>query len=182
VESVHSALYHLHTKMEQNIIQQRWEAKVSTKLKNTTKQQAWPLIKDFFNIHKRFPNLATCYGIHGSNGEVGCIRYCAGSSLPSSQEVSWSKERLVAVDEVDLSIKYEIVECNIGFECYESTMRVVDGDGDGDGGCGVEWFFGVDPVEGLEFEELVSKYRVGLQVMAQKMEEEIASSLPSNEM
>jgi len=165
--------------MEQNIIQ-RWEAKVSTKLKNTTKLQAWPLIKDFFNLHKRFPNLATCYGIHGSNGEVGCIRYCAGFSLPSdgSQEVSWSKERLVAVDEVDLSIKYEIVECNIGFECYESTMRVVDGDG----GCVVEWFFGVDPVEGLEFEDLVSKFRVGIQDMAQKMEEEIASSLHRNEM
>jgi hypothetical protein len=112
--------------MEQNMVQ-RWEGKVSTKLKNITKQQAWSIIKDFFNLHKRFPNLATCYGIHGSNGEPGCIRYCAGFSLPSdgSQEVSWSKERLVAVDDVDLSLKYEMVDSNIGFKSYESIMRVI---------------------------------------------------------
>ncbi|PNX89655.1 hypothetical protein L195_g045777 [Trifolium pratense] len=166
--------------MEQNMVE-RWEGKVSTKLTNITKQQAWSLIKDFFNLHKRFPNLATCYGIHGSNGEPGCIRYCAGFSLPSdgSQEVSWSKERLVAVDDVDLSLKYEIVDCNIGFKSYESMMRVISDDGDG---CMIEWFFGVDPVEGLEFEDLVSKYRIALQLMAHKMEQEIATSLHSNRM
>ncbi|CAI8601936.1 unnamed protein product [Vicia faba] len=162
--------------MEQELVE-RWEGKVSSNLKNTTEQQAWPLVKDFFNLHKRFPNLATCYGIHGSNGEPGCIRYCAGFSLPSdgSQEVSWSKERLVAVDDVERCLKYQIVDSNIGFRSYESTMRVV-GDGDGDGGCVVEWLFAVDPVEGLVLEDLVGKYRVGLQVMARKMEEEIATS------
>jgi hypothetical protein len=164
--------------MEQNMVQ-RWEGKVSTKLKNITKQQAWSIIKDFFNLHKRFPNLATCYGIHGSNGEPGCIRYCAGFSLPSdgSQEVSWSKERLVAVDDVDLSLKYEMVDSNIGFKSYESIMRVISDDCDG---CIIEWFFAVDPVEDLELEDLVSKYRIGLQLMAHKMEQEIATSLHSN--
>ncbi|XP_058728400.1 lachrymatory-factor synthase-like [Vicia villosa] len=168
--------------MEQELVQ-RWKGKVSIKLKNTTEHQAWPLIKDFFNLHKRFPNLATCYGIHGSNGEPGCIRYCAGFSLPSDgfQEVSWSKERLVAVDDVEQCLTYEIVDCNIGFRWYESTMRII-GDGDADGGCVIEWLFAVDPVEGLGLEDLVGKYRVGLQVMARKMEEEIATSVQRNEM
>ncbi|CAK8570536.1 unnamed protein product [Lathyrus sativus] len=166
--------------MEQELVQ-RWEGKVSTKLQNTTEHQAWPLVKDFFNLHKRFPNLATCYGIHGSNGEPGCIRYCAGFSLPSdgSQEVSWSKERLVAVDDVERCLTYEIVDCNIGFKSYESTMRVI---GDGDGGCVIEWLFAVDPVDGLESEDLVGKYGIGLQVMARKMEEEIATSVQRNGM
>ncbi|KAE9602319.1 putative polyketide cyclase/dehydrase, START-like domain-containing protein [Lupinus albus] len=91
------------TEMEQDSSNGRWEGKVSAKLKNTSAEQAWALVKDFFNLHKRFPTLATCYGIHGTNGEPGCIRYCAGSSIPSngSVTVSWSKEKLVAVDDVD---------------------------------------------------------------------------------
>ncbi|XP_061373302.1 lachrymatory-factor synthase-like [Gastrolobium bilobum] len=139
---------------------QRWEGKVSAKLRSTTSEQAWQLVKDFFNIHKRFPTLATCYGIHGSNGEPGCIRYCAGSSIRSngSESVSWSKERLVAVDDVDRSLKYEIVESNIGFKSYEATMRVLNDD-DGSDGCMLEWSFVVDPVEGWVLEDLVRKYQ-----------------------
>ncbi|KAK7320803.1 hypothetical protein VNO77_30620 [Canavalia gladiata] len=156
---------------------QRWEGKVSAKLRNTTKEQVWPLVKDFFNLHKRFPTLATCYGIHGSNGEPGCIRYCAGSSIASngSEIVSWSKERLVVVDDVDLSLKYEIVDSNIGFKSYESTIKVLTDDDSSDG-CMLEWSFAVDPVEGWVLEDLVGKYHVGLQLMAKKMEDEVAGS------
>ncbi|ESW33362.1 hypothetical protein PHAVU_001G063200 [Phaseolus vulgaris] len=155
---------------------QRWEGKVSARLRNVTKAQAWPLVKDFFNLHKRFPTLATCYGIHGSNGDPGCIRYCAGSSIPSNgpATVSWSKERLVAVDDVDLRLEYEIVDSNIGFGSYESTMKVLSDDDDSNG-CMLEWSFAVDPVQGLDLQELVLKYHVGLQLMAHKMEEEIQS-------
>jgi len=168
-------LFLLCTEMEHDM-HQRWEGKVSAKLRNTTKEQAWPLVKDFFNLHKRFPSLATCYGVHGSNGEPGCIRFCAGSSIPSSNgsgSVSWSKERLVAVHDVDLSLKYEMVDNNIGFRSYESTMRVLSDDDSN--GCLLEWSFAVDPVKGLVLEDLVRKYHVGLQLMALKMEDEIVS-------
>jgi len=50
-----------------------------------------------------------------------------------------------------------------------------DDDDDESNGCMLEWSFAVDPVKGLELEELVGKYHVALQVMAQKMEEEIQS-------
>ncbi|CAL0307097.1 unnamed protein product [Lupinus luteus] len=157
--------------MDQDCSYERWEGKVSAKLKSTTAEQAWPLVKDFFNLHKRFPTLATCYGIHGTNGEPGCIRYCAGSSIPSNGSVSWSKEKLVAVDDADRILKYEIVDCNIGFNSYESTIRVLEDDGLH--GCVMEWSFAVDPVEGLVLEDLVHKYRLGLQRMAEKIEDEI---------
>ncbi|KAI4316090.1 hypothetical protein L6164_024106 [Bauhinia variegata] len=162
--------------------QQRWEGKVSAQLRNATADQIWLLLKDFFNFHKWFPSLSTCYGVHGCNGEPGCIRYCAGFSISShgsEKSVSWSKERLVAIDHVDRSLSYEITDCNIGFKSYKSTIKVVPGvnGGDGQGGCVIHWFFTVDPVEGWALEDLANKYDVGLQSMAIKMEDEIANSV-----
>ncbi|CAO2826007.1 unnamed protein product [Amaranthus hypochondriacus] len=162
----------------------KWTGKVSTALLNTTPHQIWPLFKDFFNIHKYFPTLSNSYGVHGINGEVGCIRLCLGSSIPSTESrdgkinggevVSWCKERLIAVDEVNMSLSYEIVDSNIGFNSYVSTVRInQSGDDQKDEGCMIEWNFSVDPVEGLRFEELLKKYEVGLQRMVKAMEDSL---------
>ncbi|KAK0572495.1 hypothetical protein LWI29_032340 [Acer saccharum] len=113
----------------------------------------------------------------GTNSEPGCIRYCAGFSIPSNDgniHVSWSKQRLIAIDQRSLS--YEIVDSNIGFESYVSTVRIVPGDHDYGGhknGCLIEWSFAIDPMEGMEFVGLVKKYDVGLQRMAKKMEDSL---------
>ncbi|KAL5096979.1 hypothetical protein RYX36_001306, partial [Vicia faba] len=39
-----------------------------------------------------------------------------------------------------------------------------------DGGCVIEWLFIVDLVEGLVLDDLVGKYRVGLQIIGRKIE------------
>ncbi|KAA8525244.1 hypothetical protein F0562_007099 [Nyssa sinensis] len=159
--------------------QPQWESKVSTRLTHASADQIWPLFKDFFNLHKWFPSLSTCYGIHGTNGEPGCIRYCAGSSIPSNgstgeNPVSWSTERLIAMDPIQRSLSYEIVDCNIGFTSYVSTVNIAPGGDDHDqSGCVIEWSFTVDPVEGWRLEDLEKKYEVGLQKMAKKMEDAI---------
>ncbi|KAK1551185.1 hypothetical protein Q3G72_031600 [Acer saccharum] len=130
-------------------------------------------------LHKWFPSLSNSYGVHGTNGEPGCIRYCVGFSIPSNDgniPVSWSKERLIAVDQDQRSLSYEIVDNNIGFKSYVSTVKIVPGDHDDGGhenGCLIEWSFAVDPVEGMEFVDLVKKYDVGLQRMAKKMEDSL---------
>ncbi|KAM1022419.1 hypothetical protein ACFX13_044071 [Malus domestica] len=130
----------------------KWEAKFSTTLKDATVDQIWPLCKDFFYFHKWFPTLAPCYGIHGTNGEPGYIRHCSLFSIPSKSGekfVSWSKERLIAIDDPDHSLSYKIVESNIGFKSYVSTFRIVPrGDIDGRDGCVIEWSRTVDPVKG----------------------------------
>lgn len=94
--------------------------------------------------------------------------------------VSWSKERLIAVDEVSRSLSYEIVESNIGFKSYKSMIRISptgdDDQGNDQDGCVIEWVFTVDPVQGLRFEDLVMKYEVGLQRMAKNMEDSLRSS------
>ena len=149
---------------------EKWEGKVSTRLRRARAKQIWSLFKDFFNLHKWFSGLETSYGIYGSNGELGCIRYCLGCSIPSSDGcAAWSKEKLIAIDEINLSLSYEIVDSNIGFNSYVSTVRVSPAD-NGDG-CMIEWSFVVDPVNGLNVEDLVTKYKLGLESMTKKMEE-----------
>ncbi|GFS35438.1 polyketide cyclase/dehydrase and lipid transport superfamily protein [Actinidia rufa] len=162
--------------MEQNP-QHKWVFKVSTRLTQATADQIWPLFEDFFNLHKWFPGLPTCYGVHGTNGEPGCIRHCAGFSLPSNGGVSWSRERLIAVDPVHRVITYDIVDCNIGFKSYVSTVQIKPNDSDGQtSGCMIEWSITVDPVEGARLEDLVKKYENGLQGMAKKMEDAVGST------
>ncbi|KAI3743588.1 hypothetical protein L1987_61298 [Smallanthus sonchifolius] len=150
----------------------KWEGKVSSTLSKASANQIWPLFIDFFNFHKWFPNMSTCYGVHGTNGEVGGTRYCAGFSLPNedggADQVSWSKERLVAVDHEKMTMSYEMVDCNVGFKSYLSTIKIVCGDGEG---CEVEWSFDVNPLEGLTYEDLVQKYQNGLDKTTKKMED-----------
>ncbi|XP_021729218.1 lachrymatory-factor synthase-like [Chenopodium quinoa] len=168
-------------------MEEKWEGKVSTTLPSTKPHQIWPLFKDFFNIHKYFPTLSNSYGVHGTNGEVGCIRVCVGSSrsffLPkkdfdskinSEELVSLSKERLIAVDEVNKSLSYEIVESNIGLTSYVATVMISQGGDDlGNEGCVIEWSFTVDPVQGLKYEDMVKKYEVSLLKMAKAMEDSL---------
>ncbi|KFK26764.1 hypothetical protein AALP_AA8G290700 [Arabis alpina] len=151
---------------------EKWQSKVSVSLTNSKPEQIWPLFTDFFNLHKWLPTLATCHGVHGINGEPGCIRYCSGSSLRSNgvdSSPGWSKEKLVAVDHVERVMRYEIVESNLGFESYVSTVKVSPrGEG-----CVIEWGFTVDPVEGLSLDGLVNKYEIALGVIAKNMEDSL---------
>ncbi|KAK1375801.1 lachrymatory-factor synthase-like [Heracleum sosnowskyi] len=121
-----------------------------------------------------FTGLETSYGIHGSNGELGCIRYCLGCSLPTSDGcAAWSKEKLIAMDEINQTLSYEIVDSNIGFNSYVSVIRISPAATDH--GCMIEWSFVVDPVNGWKVEDLVTKYQLGLESMANKMEEAVIS-------
>ncbi|XP_057960094.1 lachrymatory-factor synthase [Malania oleifera] len=159
----------------------KWEGKASARLSRARADQIWPLFTDFFNLHNWFPTLSTCYGLQGTNGQPGCVRYCAGFSIKSpsgdgdgdedSTPVNWSKERLVALDPMERSLTYEIVDSSIGFESYTSTVKVSPA---GEEGCVIEWWFAVDPVEGWRLEDLRKKYDVGLQRMAERMEKAVA--------
>lgn len=157
--------------MEKPSSPEKWQAKVSVTLTKAKPDQIWPLFTDFFNLHKWLPTLATCHGVHGINREPGCIRYCSGSSIRFNgveSAAGWSKEKLVAVDHVERVMRYEIVESNIGFESYASTVRISPrGEG-----CVIEWGFTVDPVVGgLSLDDLVNKYEKALEVIAKNMED-----------
>lgn len=168
--------------MEQNS-QLKWEAKVTAKLTRASPDQIWGIYTDFFNFHKWYPGLASCRGIHGTNGEVGCIRFCSGFSISSSSQGTgsgkWSKERLIAIDHSRRCLSYEMVDSNIGFKSYVSTVKIVPWGDDGDDhehdqdGCVIEWSFTVDPVEGLQLDEMMKKYEVALQSLVKRIEDVI---------
>ncbi|KAF8400890.1 hypothetical protein HHK36_014193 [Tetracentron sinense] len=161
----------------------KWEGKACTKLTGARADEVWPLLQDFFNLDKWFPNLTTCRGIEGVNGQPGCVRYCAGFSIPNKgsdeETVSWSTERLVSMDEMERSFSYEIVDSNIGFKSYVSTMKVLPWNSNHQNGCVIEWSFLVDPVQGWNLKDLVSKFDSGLQRMANTIVE--ALRCPSQE-
>ncbi|XP_076949999.1 lachrymatory-factor synthase-like [Bidens hawaiensis] len=163
--------------MDEKSSMAKWEGKVSSTLTKANANQIWPLFIDFFNFHKWFPTLSTCYSVHGTNGEVGGTRYCVTSSLPNEDggpdHVSWSKERLVAVDHENMLMSYEMVDCNIGFKSYLSTIKIVPGDAEG---FVVEWSYVVNPIDGLTYDVLLEKYQIGLDQTTKKMEDALVQS------
>lgn len=120
----------------------KWEGKVSARVTKASADQIWPFFMDFFNLHKWFLGLPNCHGIHGENGELGCVRYCAGFSLLSegtndvgkNRPVSWAKERLVSIDPTGRSLSYDVVGNNIGYNSYLAVFKVVPNDQEGEGG------------------------------------------------
>ncbi|EEF45863.1 Lachrymatory-factor synthase precursor, putative [Ricinus communis] len=168
--------------MEQNQ-QPKWEAKFTKRLTKAKAEQIWPLFTDFFNLNRWFPSIPTCYGIHGTNGELGCIRYCGGFSIPSDPTeqhqndsnlpvVSWSKEKLIAIEHAERCLSYEIIDSNIGYKSYVAVVKIVPAKEEEGGGCVIEWSFTVNPVEGCVFDDIVSTWDMAIQIVADRMEDE----------
>ncbi|XP_010249530.1 PREDICTED: lachrymatory-factor synthase-like [Nelumbo nucifera] len=160
--------------------QLKWEGKASANLTGPTADQVWPLLEDFFSIHKWLPACDICERVEGVSGQPGCIRYTAGNSISSGtatgeETVSWAKEKLVAIDSKERWFSYEVTENNIGFNSYVATIKVFplkdDVEDEGEHGCEIEWSFVTDPIEGWALESLLSYIHSSLQVMAKRMEE-----------
>ncbi|KAK3439123.1 hypothetical protein EUGRSUZ_C03767 [Eucalyptus grandis] len=129
--------------------------------------QLWPLLEDFFSLHKWVTTIDTCYGVEGVSGEPGCVRYCAGarSSADGSEDVftDWALEKLLATDPVNKSFTYEIVDCNnVGFKSLAATMKLTAS-------------FTVNPIEGWTEKDLTEFYSAALRVMAERIEAALSS-------
>ncbi|CAN6699426.1 unnamed protein product [Malus baccata var. baccata] len=138
--------------------QLKWEGKASAELKGPKAEQIWPLLEDFFGLHKWFPTLTTCLGVEGTPGVAGCVRFCAGVKTP---KVNWTKQKLLK-----MTYSYSIIDGNVGFNSYISTIQAVPKDA----GCTIVWKYEVEPVEGWRLEDLDMFIGTGLQVMASRME------------
>lgn len=145
----------------------KWEGKATAKLKPTAKD-VWPLLEDFCSLHKWLPTIDTCFKV--DDGKSGLVRHCAASPRGGDPEVRWCRERLTGIDPVGKWLSYEVVDNNMGFKSYKSTLKVVPTDGGDEFGCQIEWSFVADPVEGLSCDDLAKYVGIGLQGMAQNME------------
>ncbi|XP_056163727.1 lachrymatory-factor synthase-like [Syzygium oleosum] len=161
--------------------EEKWEGKVSALVRGSSPDQVWPLLEDFFSLHKWVPKIDTCYGVEGISGQPGCIRYCSvtrrsGDSLEDVVTNS-ALEKQLATDPANKSFSYEIVDCNTaGFESLVATMKLTAArDAEEEDGCGMSWSFVVNPIEGWTEKDLTEFYNSALRVKAERIEAALSS-------
>ncbi|EXB93398.1 hypothetical protein L484_000248 [Morus notabilis] len=163
--------------------QEKWEGEVSGQLKSSKARDVWPLIADFFNLHKLLPTLDQCHqvGSEVTGVQPGVIRYCGSTTTsPSSETITqWANEKLTEIDPVKRSLSYEITENNVGFKSWVATMQVLPIDGDEEGGSEIKWSFVGDPAEGWTYEIMVGYHDSSLQTIAKKIEDALSSKVNS---
>nr|BAC22637.1 lachrymatory factor synthase [Allium fistulosum] len=146
----------------------KWSGKVHALLPNSKPEQAWRLLKDFINLHKIMPSLSVCELVEGKANVVGCVRHVKGIMHPIEEEF-WAKEKLVALDNKNMSYSYIFTECFTGFEDYTATMQIVEGPEHK--GCRFDWSFQCKYIEGMTesaFAEILQHWATEI---GQKIEE-----------
>ena len=165
-----------HDKISGKRVQPKWEGKACVEVAGCKAEQVWPLLEDFFGLHKWFPTLTTCLPVEGVSGRPGCVQYCAGfkTHANNGEEVmNWTKQKLLWIKHEELTFSYSIIDGKVGFNSYVSTIKVEPNED----GCSVEWRYEVEPVEGWTLQDLDSFIGSGLQVMAKRMEEAIKTGI-----
>ncbi|XP_057466636.1 lachrymatory-factor synthase-like [Actinidia eriantha] len=160
--------------------QPKWEGKATVKLIGSTPDQVWPLLEDFCSLNKYLPTIDTCHQVEGVYGQPGLIRYCASTITSSSRgtgekAIKWCHEKLLAMDPIERCLTYEVLDNNMGFNSYLSTMKVLPIDGDDEHGCQIEWSFVCDPIGGFRFDDLLTY----IDSSARSMVEKIGKALQS---
>ncbi|XP_058115115.1 lachrymatory-factor synthase [Magnolia sinica] len=157
----------------------KWEGKARAKVRSATADQVWPFLEDFSSLHKWLPSIDTCRIVDGVAGQPGCVRYCAGTSVPSDgggETVSWANEKLLSIDPIGRTLSYEVIDNNVGFGWYVGTFKVST-ESDGGEGCTIEWSFIADPMQGWSLEGLVTYVEESLKAIAQRMEDALQTSV-----
>ncbi|KAM2407465.1 hypothetical protein ACFX1X_026641 [Malus domestica] len=134
--------------------QLKWEGKASAELKGPKAEQIWPLLEDFFGLHKWF-----CGGVKTPVDHKS-------DQNQDQEKVNWTKQKLLSIDPAKMTYSYSIIDGNIGFNSYISTVQVVLKDA----GCTIVWKYEVEPVEGWRLEDLDLLIGTGLQVMSSRIE------------
>ncbi|KAL9443628.1 hypothetical protein AB3S75_016904 [Citrus x aurantiifolia] len=154
--------------------QPKWQGRACEELTGVKAEQIWAFLDDFFGLDKWFPTLTTCIPIQGISGQPGCVRFCAGFKTPvdnkdddHEESVNWTKQKLLAINAEEMTLTYSIVDGNVGFYGYVSTLTVAPKEN----GCYIEWKYEVEPVKGWRLEDLDCFISSGLQVMARRMKE-----------
>ncbi|KAL8109870.1 hypothetical protein AgCh_025821 [Apium graveolens] len=156
-----------------------WEGKVCAKLRGPKAETIWAFLKDFGSIHKWLPGIDTCYEVEGVDGQPGLVRYCGTTiTSPSNESITlWCHEKLIAIDENQRTLSYEIIANNMGMKMYKATIKVVPVEGgDDESGCEIKWLFVAEPVESWTYEAFMSYIESSIHGMAQKMERALQST------
>ncbi|KAF8036229.1 hypothetical protein BT93_C2058 [Corymbia citriodora subsp. variegata] len=143
--------------------EKKWEMKVSAPVRDSSPDQIWPLLQDFFNLHEWLPTIDVCYGVEGMSGQPGCVRYSAVTkiSTDSSEEavINWAL------------FSYEIVDSNmLGFKSLVATTELAQVKDAEKGATAITWTSAANPIEGWTEKGLTEFYDSALQGMAERIE------------
>ncbi|KAL3747429.1 hypothetical protein ACJRO7_016248 [Eucalyptus globulus] len=121
------------------------------------------------------PMIDVCYGVGGVSGQPGCIRYSAVTKISkdSSEEAvtNWALEKLLAINPVNKSFSYEIVDSNMnGFKSLVATTELTQVKDAEKEATAITWSFVANPIEGWTEKGLTEFYGSALQRMAERME------------
>ncbi|XP_077210213.1 uncharacterized protein LOC143845692 [Tasmannia lanceolata] len=152
----------------------KWEFKAIAKVKESSADQVWGLLQDFFSLAKWFPGIPVCRKVEGVSD---IVRYCETALDPTSggDTVRWANEKLISFDPIGRAYSYGLEENNTGIEpgSYLGMMKVVS---DSDHGSEIMWNVVMDPAEGWDQVAFLSFLEFNLQAMAKRMEEVIHGS------
>ncbi|XP_068641978.1 lachrymatory-factor synthase-like [Aristolochia californica] len=153
----------------------KWEGRSSSQLRGASPDKVWSLLEDFISVHKWLSTVDTCYLVQGERSKIGCVRYCGGVGIPSADgaTVAWATEKLTAIDPVQRTLSYEIVDNNLGLAEYAARLKVLP---DFEGSCTIEWSFVCDPADTLSEDQFKSFIDLSVQTMAKRMEAELQAS------
>ncbi|KDP33730.1 hypothetical protein JCGZ_07301 [Jatropha curcas] len=152
---------------------QRWEGTVSGIVSGYNADQIWPLLEDFFNFHRYIPAIIdTCYGIEGTSGQPGCIRYCSKASSSGDGSVeNWAHEKLLSIDPIGKCLSYKLMENNLGFNSHMATIKLLPFESQQQSGCEVTWSFALKPIEGSSFDNVFSIYDCAVKSFVKSVED-----------
>ncbi|KAL3747434.1 hypothetical protein ACJRO7_016253 [Eucalyptus globulus] len=153
---------------------EKWEIKVSARLRGSSPDQIWPLLQDFFTLHEWLPMIDVCYGVEGVSDQPGCVRYSAVTKISKdgSEEAvtNWALEKLLAIDPINKSFSYEIMDSNMmGFKSLVATTELTHVKDAEKEATAITWSFVANPIGGTEI-GLTEFYGSALQRMAERME------------
>jgi hypothetical protein len=80
--------------------------------------------------------------------------------------LNWTKQKLLSIDPIQRVFSYSIIDGNVGFHSYVSTVKVLEKDD----GCVIEWLYEVEPVKGWKLEYLDLFIGSGLDEMGQRIQ------------
>ncbi|WCJ29499.1 Polyketide cyclase/dehydrase and lipid transport superfamily protein [Euphorbia peplus] len=148
-------------------------------VKGVTADKVWSLLADFCNLHKCYPHVYYCVKEEGEDGKPGLVREIRSLGSPASKlfaadEIKnylWSKDKLVKIDDKDMSLTYEMLDNNVGMKGYVCTYKVVEVDA---ANCKIEWSFQSDPIEGKTVEQFRTHRDNILRTFVQKIQSDFA--------
>ncbi|KAJ7554789.1 hypothetical protein O6H91_05G009200 [Diphasiastrum complanatum] len=140
-------------------------------------ERVWAIGSDFCGLTKWIPTMEFCSKIKGKAQTPGCVRYAGGHTFPRTDgQKTWAKERLLSMDNTNLSYSYVMDDGNMGLKGYIGKFKLFEGRNSGT--TLVDWSFEMDPSTAGSKDEVIVKQIAFLSTGIKWLE--IAASKPKS--